>query len=464
MTAQADAAAAGTVDGFSILGTLHTGAFGTVRRVARPDLPSPLVMKLPHLGWDAPASGLASFEAERAILVRLRGPHAPRLVTWGDFTTVPYLVLEEIRGASLRAWAERAPLAVEEVAALGAAVARALAAIHAQRVIHLDVKPDNVLVREDGSAALVDFGLARHLDLPDVVAEEVAEPMGSPAYVAPEQLLGVRDEPRSDLFALGVILYELATGRLPFGVPTSDRGLRRRLYRDPIPPRRLRPELPPWFQEIDLACLESDPAARPCGALEVAEGLADPARVPLGPRAHRTRRDGARQVVLRWLRAGSFEVGHRTRPPPVVGGHRNLVVAVATARPNACRHDHLRETVRRLVEAEPGCRLTCVSVLDPRTWGEGPEGPQPARVLRHLGLLRRWAAPLGLPEDRLGFHVLEGSDPTDTLLDYARANPVHHLVVGAPPPDEALKRIFGTVSARLADDAPCDVTVVRYPE
>lgn len=459
----AEVATAGALDGFSLLELVHAGGFGAVHRVERPDLDGPLVMKIPHLGPDAPASALASHEAERGVLARLRGPHVPRLVTWGDVATNPYLVLEEIRGESLRTFADRAPLPAAEVARLGAAVARALAAVHAQRVVHLDLKPENVLLRDDGTAVLVDFGLARHLDLPDLLAEEVVRPMGSAAYVSPEQLLGVRDDPRSDLFALGVVLYELATGKLPFGTPASDRGLRRRLYRDPVPPCALVPGLPAWVQELVLWCLEPEPAARPAGAADVAEALGDPSRLPLGARGRRVRRDPLFQVLLRWVRAGAFEVPPRTVPPPLVAGRRTVVVAVATAHANQARHQQLREAVQRIVQADEACRLTCVSVLDAAPWEEGPAGPHGSRALRHLGLLRAWAAPLGLPEGRIAFHVLEGSDATETLLEFTRANAVHHLVVGAPPADEALKRLFGTVSSRLADEAPCDVTVVRYP-
>jgi nucleotide-binding universal stress UspA family protein len=222
-------------------------------------------------------------------------------------------------------------------------------------------------------------------------------------------------------------------------------------------------EVPPWLQEVVLWCLETEPAARPGAAADVADALSDPGRVALGARARRTRRDPMFQVMLRWVRSGAFEPSHRTVPPPVVGGHRTVVVAVATAHPNEARHQQLRDAVGRLVRAEDGCRLTCVSVLDPDAWEGGPASLPGSRALRHLAALRAWAEPLGLPEGRLAFHVLEGSDATDALLEYARANPVHHLVVGAPPADEALKRIFGTVSSRLADDAPCDVTVVRYP-
>jgi nucleotide-binding universal stress UspA family protein len=450
-----------TVDGFRVVELLHTGGFGVVCRVSGPEGGPPLVMKAPRVGAGEAGVNIVAHEAERSVLGALRGPHVPRLVAVGDLTRLPYLVMEEVQGRALDEWTARAPIAAPEIARLGAATARALAAIHAQQVIHLDVKPENVLLREDGTAVLVDFGLAHHADSPDLVAEEVVRPMGSPAYVSPEQLLGVRDDSRSDLFSLGVILFELATGRLPFGCPSTDRGLRRRLWRDPVPPRVLVPAVPPWLQEVVLWCLEPEPRDRPGSAAQVAAWLDAPETVPLGERSERARRAGAWNTLVRWIRAAQFETPARTLPPPVRGGRRAILVAMASAHRDEERHALLRDAVRRLVAADPGARLAVVSVIDPGAALRGDAAG--SAQLAHLAILRRWAEPLGLPEERVTYHVLEAPRPARAILGYLRANPVHHVVVGSPPADEALKRLFGTFSWKLASEAPCDVTVVRYP-
>src|SRR5204863_3723566 len=139
-------------------------------------------------------------------------------------------------GEPLRSRLDQTPLPPDEVAAIGAKIAVALHDLHRQHVIHLDLKPSNVIMRDGGEAALIDFGLSRHDQLPDLVAEEISGPIGTGAYISPEQVQGERGDPRSDLFALGVVLYFLVTGERPFGEPGSAREWRPRLWRDAVPP------------------------------------------------------------------------------------------------------------------------------------------------------------------------------------------------------------------------------------
>ncbi len=109
--------------------------------------------------------------------------------------------------------------------------------------MHLDVKPSNIMFRPTGEAVLIDYGLAHHRALPDLMQEEFRLPYGTAPYMAPEQVLGIRSDQRSDLFALGALMYFFATGTRPFGDPQKLKGLKRRLWKDPVPPRKLNPDI-----------------------------------------------------------------------------------------------------------------------------------------------------------------------------------------------------------------------------
>src|SRR5215467_7770437 len=257
-------------------------------RVARDGTDLPMVMKIPLLRPGEDPLTIIGYEVEQMILPRLTGPHVPHFVAAGDFER-PYIVMEFIDGISVKSLLENVPLPPAEVAAIGAKISFALHDIHRQHVLHLDLKPSNVILRND-EAVLIDFGLSRHDQLPDLIQEEAEGPVGSGAYIAPEQLLGNRSDPRSDLFALGVILYQLATGATPFGEPELAGNWRRRLWRDPVPPRGRNADVPPWLQEIILRCLEVDPDKRYATAAQVAFDLQHPDQVMLTERAARTRR------------------------------------------------------------------------------------------------------------------------------------------------------------------------------
>src|SRR4029453_7466914 len=296
------------IDGFRLGEALHVGTMATIYRLVGPEGKLPLIIKVPRLGPGERSVNVIAFEVCRMVLGALaQGPHHPTLVAYGDVETIPYLVMEYVDGARLSDSLDRAPLPPNEIAELGAALALALHDLHRQDVVHLDLKPTNVLYRASGDAVLIDFGLAHHSHYPDLLAEELRYPVGNWVYMAPEQVLGVRCDPRSDIFALGGILYELATGRLPFGKPASIAELRTRLYRDPEPPRALVPGIPEWLQEIILHCLEGDARNRYASADAVAFELANPARVEITEGGARERRGGTIARFRRWLRSRKFE-------------------------------------------------------------------------------------------------------------------------------------------------------------
>ena len=174
------------IDGFCLGELLHTGSMAAIYRLTGPDGPLPLIIKIPRLGPGERAVNVVAFEVCRMVLGALaQGPHHPTLVAFGDIETTPYLVMEYVEGVRLNDWVERAPIAPEEIARLGSALALALHDLHGQEVVHLDLKPTNVLYRTGGDAVLIDFGLAHHSHYPDLLAEEFRSPVGNWVYMAP---------------------------------------------------------------------------------------------------------------------------------------------------------------------------------------------------------------------------------------------------------------------------------------
>jgi nucleotide-binding universal stress UspA family protein len=429
-------------------------------RVVRGEGDAPLLMKLPKLGFGSHAACYVGFETEMTLLARLSGPHVPRLVAKGEAEGGPYLVMELIDGPMLAESAGRAPLPAVEAARLVLAVAEAVHDLHRQDVMHFDLKPANIRFRADGRAVLLDFGLARHGRLPDLVGEEFDRPLGTGAYIAPEQVRGVRSDPRSDLFALGVMLYELATGALPFGNPTTPYGYRRRLWSDPVPPRARRPELPPWYQQITLRCLEAEPGARYATAAQLAYDLAHPEQVAIDEHGTRTRRMPPMARLARWLRS-TGAAPQPAAPSEHVASAPHVLVALDTGVPEPLTRA-LREAVARIAQARPDCLVTCVNVLEPSVLTQQEDGEEirQSMLTERFMALRHWAQPLALPEARLRYHVLEGSDTAAQIAGYAARRHVDHVVMGARG-SGGLRRILGSVSARVAAEAPCTVTVVR---
>jgi nucleotide-binding universal stress UspA family protein len=462
----ADLQAGDVVDGFRLEEHLHTGGMARLWRVTHTSHALPLLMKLPRIkGGDDPAT-IVGFEVEQMILPTLAGVHVPKFIAKGDFTRVPYIVMEQIPGPTLRPRLDDAPLPPEEVAAIGARVAAALHELHRQHVIHLDVKPSNILLRASGEAVLIDYGLSRHDHLPDLLDEEFTLPMGTGPYMSPEQVQFVRNDPRSDLFALGVMLYHLATGQRPFGQPTSVAGLRRRLYVDPLPPRALRESIPPWLQEVILRCLEVKPERRYQSAAQLAADLLDPTQIVLSARAERRAAGGLMRSVRRWFVALGGEPRHRAGAAQQIARSPIVMAAVDVNNATPALLEQLRETVQRIVHTEPGARLACVSVMKTARIGMDQLTDEQGASLhvKQLIELKHWAHPLarelGLAEGRITFHVLEAPDAARALLDFARRTQIDHIVMGARG-NSALRRYLGSVSAQVAAEADCTVTVVR---
>jgi eukaryotic-like serine/threonine-protein kinase len=453
------------IDGFTLGARLHTGGFATIWDVTHPDHTEPMVMKVPTIldGDDGPT--IVGFEVEQMIMPRLTGPHVPRVIGVADFAVMPYIVTERIPGASALALFKRAPRPVSEVIEVAARMAAAVDDLHCQHVIHLDLKPANFLQRPDGDMVLVDYGLSRHDLLPDLLAEEFTIPMGTFPYIAPEQYLRERGDLRSDLFALGAMIYELATGRLPFGDPVRLSGVRKRLWRDAVPPRAIRADIPEWLQEIILRALEVDPVARYQSAAQMMFDLAHPVQVRLTARAHKMAADGAMTVFRRWRarrRLRAFEA------PPAMASQMArapiLMVAVDLSPDMEMLAGQVCQSVQRMLMIQPDARVACVNVIKTARIGidQGTDDAGNNLHVARLVGLRTWAQGIALADDRLTFAVLENPDPAAALIDYAAANRVSHILMGARGSSTA-RRFLGSVSAKVVAEAACSVTVIRLP-
>jgi eukaryotic-like serine/threonine-protein kinase len=452
------------IDGFAVGDCVHAGGMATLWSVTHAGIERPLLMKIPRVAEGEDPAAIVSFEMEQMILPKLSGPHVPACFGIGDFAHQAYAVIERIAGETLYKRLSELPLPYEEARALVARIAGALADLHKQNVIHHDIKPSSIMFRPSGEVVLIDYGLSCHKHLPDLLQEEFRLPYGTAPYMAPERLTGVRSDPRSDLFSLGVLLYFFTTGVRPFGETETLRGMRRRLWRDPQPPRKLRDDYPPWLQEIVLRCLEIEPKRRYPTAAQLAFDLGHPGQVRLTARAEKLSRDPLTTVWHRRFNRGMVDPSAPSDVATQIASSPIVAIAIDIAEGTEELNSALRVTAARILATLPSARLACINVLKlgrialDRTLDEEGKNKHVDRLVQ----LRHWASPLKLDASRLTVHVLEAVDPAAAIVDFAEANQVDHIIIGARQ-DSVLRTLIGSVSAKVATDANCTVTIVRPP-
>lgn len=453
------------IDGFTVGEFVHSGGMARLWSVAHPGVDGPLLMKVPLVSEGEDPAAIVSFEMEQMILPRLSGPHVPACFGTGDFARLPYVVMECIPGNTLYRRLPDLPIGYEDARMLVAKIATALADLHRQNVIHHDIKPSSIMFRPSGEAVLIDYGLSHHSDLPDLLQEEFRLPFGTAPYMAPERLLGIRDDPRSDLFSLGVLLYFFTTGERPFGEGETLRAMRRRLWRDPYPPRQLRPDYPSWLQEVVLRCLEIEPIRRYPTASQLAFDLVHPDQVKLTARSEKLQRDSLGTVWRRRFDRGAIQPKPKSDVSQQLASSPIVAVAIDTSEGGPALSEALRLTTERIFATLPSARLACINVLKlsriaiDRTLDEQGSNKHVDRLVA----LRHWASPLKLDESRLSVHVLEAFDPAAAILEFAEANHVDHIIIGARQ-NSVRRALLGSVSGKVASEAPCTVTVVRPPK
>ncbi len=262
-----------TIRGYEIEERIGAGGFGVVYRAYQPSVERQVAIKVILPQYAHQVEFIRRFEAEAQLVARLEHPHIVPLYDYWREPAGAYLVMRWLRGGSLRqALQQDGSWEPEEAARLLDQIASALMTAHRHHVIHRDVKPENILLDEERNAYLSDFGIAKDLIRADGEAEAEAV-TGSPAYIAPDQAQGQPVSPQSDIYSLGVVLYEMLTGEHPFpGITPIEQMLKH--LSTPLPPLlSRRPDLPPGLEEVLRQATAKDPAERYPDALAFASAF-----------------------------------------------------------------------------------------------------------------------------------------------------------------------------------------------
>jgi len=276
-----------TIPGYEILCELGRGGMGVVFKAKQSRLDRLVALKMIRDGTLCEPELLQRFQAEAQAVARMQHPNIVQIFEIGllEGGLIPFFSLEFVDGGHLGDYLTERPLDARQAAGLVQTLARAIHYAHERDIIHRDLKPANILMTLDGQPKVSDFGLAKHLDAgllpssagcrgPIPPATTLGTVLGTPEYMAPEQALAVGSVgPAADIYALGVILYEMLTGRCPFEGSNALETIDQLRHHDPVPPRRLRPRTPRDLETIALKCLEKDPQRRYATARALAEDL-----------------------------------------------------------------------------------------------------------------------------------------------------------------------------------------------
>jgi eukaryotic-like serine/threonine-protein kinase len=244
----------------------------------------PVAIKVPHPEMESDPVFFDRFNRERDIGKSLDHPAVMKVFPDDDRSQI-YMVMEWVDGRLLRKILdEKKVLPPERAVKIAIGICDALSYIHTHGVVHRDLKPENIMVDENDNVKLIDFGIAGQAGARRLTFAKLSQVMGTPEYISPEQVKGKRGDGRSDVYALGVMLYEMLTGKAPFQGPNPFAIMNDRLLNNPTPPREINPNISPELQEIIYRAIERDPKNRYANAHEMTLDLEHPEKVGVSER------------------------------------------------------------------------------------------------------------------------------------------------------------------------------------
>jgi serine/threonine-protein kinase len=339
------------VFGYEVLSELGRGGMGVVYKARQLGLNRLVALKMVLAGAHASEAQLARFHTEAEAVAHLLHPNIVQIHEVGNHDGLPYFSLEYVDGGSLADKIAGQPQKVKEAAQMIEILALAMAYAHEHGIIHRDLKPANVLITQDGLPKITDFGLAKRLES-DSSQTKSGTLMGTPNYMAPEQAHGKVSEmgPLADVYALGVILYEMLTGRVPFLGASVLETLEQVRSHEPVPPSRMQPRIPRDIETICLKCLEKEPQKR----YETAEALARDLHHYLDGEPIEARPVGNLERVWRWCRrkpilAGLYATSAVLVLTLAIGGPV-AAIAISKERNEAVRQRGIAQKAQALAE------------------------------------------------------------------------------------------------------------------
>jgi serine/threonine-protein kinase len=279
---------------FEITDVISHGGMSSVFRATDLQTGETVAVKVPLSSLEGDPASFSRFEREAEIEGKLDHPGIIKLIATDFEKSRPYIVMEYLDGRTLDQYLRDVrPMPIQTALTVGSRLCDALAYLHSQGIIHRDLKPQNIMLCNDGSLRVLDFGIAKAVEMRRMTFGGFSPTMGTPDYMAPEQVKGKRGDERTDIYSLGAILYEMMTGRVPFEGQTAYMVMNARLIGDPIAPRAINPEIPPEVEEILLHALEREPEDRYPSAEAMKVDLGHPDTVVVTNRAARLRRPKA---------------------------------------------------------------------------------------------------------------------------------------------------------------------------